>query len=203
MKPIFDAAWRGRALAGDPSAVKALAEAALAPLYSFCLYRVGRDGHLCEEVVQETLVQAIRKLGDYDPNRCEGNVFGWLAGMARNEIRRVLSRRKAAVSLNALWERMDKELLEVYARLEGDELGEEVLRRQETQHMVNATMSQLPPHYREALEAKYVLGRSVRDIAEAVELSEKAVESLLTRARSAFRATFLALARNLGIERVG
>jgi DNA-directed RNA polymerase specialized sigma24 family protein len=53
-------------------------------------------------------------------------------------------------------------------------------------------------HYRETLEAKYVLGQSVRDIAAALEISEKAVESQLTRARKAFRATFLALTRNLG-----
>ena len=64
--------------------------------------------------------------------------------------------------------------------------------------MVNATMAQLPPHYREALEAKYVKGTSVRDLAAALGLTEKAVESQLVRARKAFRATFTALARNLG-----
>jgi RNA polymerase sigma-70 factor (ECF subfamily) len=66
--------------------------------------------------------------------------------------------------------------------------------------MVNATMSQLPPHYRAALEAKYVEGLSVRDIARALGLSEKAAESQLGRAREAFRAAFTALSRNLGIE---
>ena len=66
--------------------------------------------------------------------------------------------------------------------------------------MVNATMSQLPSHYREALEAKYVAGRSVRDLAAAWRMSEKAVESQLTRARKAFRATFVAFAGNLGVE---
>jgi DNA-directed RNA polymerase specialized sigma24 family protein len=66
--------------------------------------------------------------------------------------------------------------------------------------MVNATMSQLPPHYRAALEAKYLHGRTVRDIAAAARTSEKAIESQLTRAREAFRATFIALARNLGVE---
>ncbi len=59
--------------------------------------------------------------------------------------------------------------------------------------MVNATMAQLPAKYREALEAKYVAGKSVRDIAAALRISEKAVESQLTRARKAFRATFTAL----------
>ena len=66
--------------------------------------------------------------------------------------------------------------------------------------MVGATMSQLPPNYREALEAKYVMGKSVRDMAQAMSVSEKSVESQLTRARKAFRATFLALTRNLNTQ---
>jgi RNA polymerase sigma-70 factor (ECF subfamily) len=200
MRAIFDAAWRDRALAGEAGAVQALAEAALPPLFAFCLYRVGRNRHLCEEVVQETLVKAIRQLERYDPARSGGDAFGWLAGLARNEVQRVLTRERAAVSLSGLWDRVDRELLGVYAKLESDPFGDEVLAREETRHMVNATMSQLPPDYREALEAKYVEGRSVRDIAAARQTSEKAVESQLSRARQAFRATFLALSRNLQAE---
>ena len=77
---------------------------------------------------------------------------------------------------------------------------DEVLRREETRELVNVTMSQLPPHYREALEAKYVNGRSVRDLAASSRQTEKAVESLLTRARKAFRATFVALNRALNAQ---
>jgi len=82
LRPIFDAAWRERALRGDGSAVKVLAEDALQPLYAFCLYRVGRNRALCEEVVQETLVRAIRELDRYEPARAGDNVFPWLTGLA-------------------------------------------------------------------------------------------------------------------------
>jgi RNA polymerase sigma-70 factor (ECF subfamily) len=170
------------------------------PLFAFCFYRVGKRRELCEEVVQETMVRAIRTLDAYEPDRAGGNMFGWLTGLARNEIHRVLNREKNVASLEELWGRMDRELMAVYARLEDDPFGEEVLRRQETVEMVNATMSQLPPHYRECLEKKYVEGRSVREMEGGLGVSEKAVESLLTRAREAFRATFLALTRNLGLE---
>jgi RNA polymerase sigma-70 factor (ECF subfamily) len=200
LRPIFDAAWRARALAGNRDAVKALMEAALQPLYRFCLYRVGRNRHLCEEVVQETLVGAMRGLERYEPERAGNNIFPWLIGLARNEIHRVLVREKAAVSLETLWERMDQELLAVFSRLESEPFGDELLQREETRELVNATMAQLPPHYREALEAKYLGGKSVRDLAASWQLSEKAVESQLTRARKAFRATFLALSRNLQAE---
>ena len=112
---------------------------------------------------------------------------------------RIIAKR-AGVSLEALWAKMDRELLSLYARLDSEPFADEVLLREETRELVNATMSQLPPHYREALEAKYVTGKSVRDLAAVWDTSEKAVESQLTRARKAFRATFLALTRNLGTE---
>jgi RNA polymerase sigma-70 factor, ECF subfamily len=199
LRCIFDAAWRARALEGHAGAIAALTDEALSPLYRFCLYRVGRNRHLCEEVVQETLLRALRDLRQYDPERAGNNVFPWLSGLARNEIHRALGREKA-VSLDRLWARMDRELLTFYARLDSEPFTDELLQREETRELVNATMSQLPPHYREALEAKYVSGCSVRDLACRLHVSEKAVESQLTRARKAFRATFLALARNLGAE---
>lgn len=200
MQTIFDSSWRERALSGQADAVSALAQAALEPLYRFCFYRVGRNRHLCEDVVQETLLRAIRDIEQYEPTRSANNIFPWLTGLARNEIRRLLAREKATVSLETLWDKMDRDLLSLYERLEAEPFADDVLCRAETREMVGATMSQLPPHYREALEAKYVLGKSVRDIAAALHVSEKSVESQLTRARRAFRATFLTLARNLAPE---
>lgn len=200
MQPIFDADWRARALRGDAAAVQALADAVLQPLYSFCYYRVGCNRHLCEEVVQETLLRALRDLDNYDPPRAGNNIFPWLTGLARNQIHRLLAREKACVSLEALWAKMDRELLALYARLDSEPFGDDVLEREETRELVNATMSQLPPHYREALEAKYITGKSVRDPAALWRTTEKAVESQLTRARKAFRATFLALTHNLGTQ---
>ena len=198
--PSFDSTWHAQALRGDAAAVAKLAEAALGPLYRFCFYRVGRNRHLCEEVVQETLVRAIRDLDRYQPQRGDGDIFPWLLGLARNEIRRVLAREKPAEGLERMWARMDDDLRRLFGRIESESLDDEVLRQQETREMVGATMSQLPWQYRRALEAKYVAGQSVRDIAAAYSMSEKAVESQLSRARRAFRETFTALAQNLNIE---
>jgi RNA polymerase sigma-70 factor (ECF subfamily) len=200
LQPIFDAEWRRRALAGEGAAVQLFADAVLQPLYRFCLYRVGNNRHLCEEVVQETLVRAIRDLGQYQPERAGNNVFPWLTGLARNEIQRALRLQKATVSLEALWLRVDRELLDLYERLEAAPLEDDVLVREETRELVNATMSQLPSRYREALEAKYLSGKSVHDLAALWDMTDKAVESLLTRARKAFKATFLTLCRNLRTE---
>ena len=200
MKPIFDARWHKRALAGDADAAETLTDAVIKPLYRFCLYRVGGKRHLCEDVVQDTLVRAICELDNYDPRRSGGEIFPWLVGLARNEIRRALKATSSAASLEALWQRMDKELLSLFAKLSGEPFADELLQRAETREMVNATMSQLPPRYSRALEAKYVVGQTVAEIATAWRVSEKAMESQLTRARKAFRGIFLTLAKNLNPE---
>ena len=197
MQPVFDRHWRRQALSGNEAALKLLLEHVLRPLYGFCLYRVGKNRHWCEEVVQETMLRALRELGKYDPARAGNNIFPWLTGLARNEIRRVLTREKHGTSLDLLWAKVDHELAAVFERIEAEPFDDAVLQREETRELVNVTMSQLPPHYREALEAKYVNGHSVRDLAALWRQTEKAVESLLTRARKAFRASFLALNKTL------
>jgi RNA polymerase sigma-70 factor (ECF subfamily) len=197
VQPIFDASWQRDALGGQAQAIRRLAEAALKPLYRFCLYRVGGNHHLCEEVVQEALLGAIRRLDRYDPDRSGGDIFPWLTGLARNEIRRALGREKSAADLETFWRRMDRQLLSLYAMLETEPFGQDLLARSETRQMVNATMAQLPPHYGAALEAKYVLGHTVNQIATSLGTSSKAAESILSRARAAFRETFLALTRAL------
>jgi RNA polymerase sigma-70 factor (ECF subfamily) len=199
LQPVFDVRWRERVLAGEEEAASELAHGALTPLYRFCLYRLGRDVHLCEDVVQETLLRALDDVEKYDPRRSGDDIFPWLTGLARNEIRRALAARTSA-GLQIMWNHVDKELLDLYAGLESQPLAKEVLQKAETREMVNAAMSQLPPRYGEALEAKYLQGRSVSQIAQLWRTSEKAVESVLGRARAAFRATFLSLAKNLKIE---
>ena len=199
MQAVFDQQWQRQALAGQPQAVHLLAEQALLPLFRFCFHRVGSNRHLCEEVVQDTLLRALRDLAHYEPERADNNIFGWLTGLARNEIHRVLNRDKRTVSLELLWARMDADLRNIFSRLEEAPFSDELLQREETRALVNATMAQLPPHYQQVLEGKYVNGESVRVLAAKAGNSEKAVESMLTRARQAFRETFLALTKNLDL----
>ena len=122
-----------------------MADALLDPLFRFCLYRVGRNRHLCEEVVQETLVRALRNLDHYDPPRANNNIFPWIAGLARNEIHRVLNRERATISLEKVWARMDRELLSLYARLDAEPFADEVLLREETRGWSTPPCRNCPP----------------------------------------------------------
>ena len=60
--------------------------------------------------------------------------------------------------------------------------------------MVWAVLDHLPVRYGNALQWKYIQGLSVREIASLLGASPKAAESVLTRARQAFRDGFAAVA---------
>ena len=59
--------------------------------------------------------------------------------------------------------------------------------------MVQVALDVLPAHYANALEWKYIEDLPVKQIAERMNLGLKATESLLTRAREAFRDAFSAV----------
>jgi RNA polymerase sigma-70 factor (ECF subfamily) len=171
--PALDgAATRRGLLAGDEAALRAFHGACFRPLYAFCYHRLGRDHHAAEEVVQETMVLALDRIEAFDPGR--GDLHTWLAFLSRNVIRRVNEERRRFVP-----EQPDQ----------GVE-AESPLEALETQALVSTTLERLPERYRTVLEAKYVRGESVRSIAAATKTTEKAVESLLVRAREAFKSAF-------------
>jgi RNA polymerase sigma factor (sigma-70 family) len=58
---------------------------------------------------------------------------------------------------------------------------------QETRQLVRRAMDSMPEQYRMALEWKYLDQLSVREIAARWKMTEKAVESILFRARREFR----------------
>jgi RNA polymerase sigma factor (sigma-70 family) len=70
---------------------------------------------------------------------------------------------------------------------------DEHLQRRELARLVQVTLDSLPPRYGDALEWKYLQDLSVSDIAARLNVGPKAAESLLTRARQAFREVFAAV----------
>jgi RNA polymerase sigma factor (sigma-70 family) len=62
--------------------------------------------------------------------------------------------------------------------------------RRELSRLVQLTLDQLPGQYGQVLEWKYIQELSVDEIANRLGVGYKAAESLLTRARQAFRDAF-------------
>lgn len=74
-----------------------------------------------------------------------------------------------------------------------DFLPESVQQRDEIAGFVRTTLEHLPAKYAIALEMKYIHGNSVAEIAARLGVGEKAAESVLSRARSAFKEGFRSL----------
>jgi len=176
--------------AGDREAFDAFFKEYFPRLFRFTLTRVDNDPALAEEVVQRTMCIVVRKMGSY---RGEALLFTWLCQICRNELSAIFRQQG---------ERYREDLpIEdhpaVQAALESlgaDEFRPETVQsKNEIAQFVHATLQHLPARYARALEMKYVNGNSVQEIAQELELSEKATESLLTRARNAFKEGFRTL----------
>jgi RNA polymerase sigma-70 factor, ECF subfamily len=190
-----DRALVRRLLAREEAAFEEFFAAYFPPLFRFASARL-RDEAAAEEVVQAALCRAVAKLQSY---RGEAALFTWLCAFCRHEISAHYARQARRPRQVDLIE----ELPEVRAALES--LGmpgpldpEAALRSEELRRGVQATLDSLPRRYGDALEWKYIEGVSVAEIAERLGLGSKATESLLTRAREAFRDGFLAVGGHAG-----
>jgi len=161
-------------------------------IYTFVFYRVGRNEDLATEVVQETFLAALERIGDYDQER--GPMLPWLTYAARNCIRKALRQRGRLKSLGDRWEAIDRKLLAAYGALAISPLPDELLEREETAELVQMALSNLPDNYRSALRQHYCLQRPLSEIADGLGVTEGAVKSLLHRARLAFKAAFETIA---------
>ena len=172
-------------LTGDERAFTTCFEIYFPRLYRFALPRLNRNVDTAKDVVQATLIKAMRKLGDW---RGDASLFTWLCQICRREIADHLRSQQRRSSKVVLLE--DSE--EVRAALENIEApaADDPLRRAdsaELKRLVHAVLDRLPQRYGEALELKYVEGHSVEEIGERLGIGQTAAQSLLARARVAFR----------------
>jgi len=172
-------------LAGEERAFRQFFEIYFPRVYRFALPRLGRNEDTAKDVVQSTLIKAMRKLGDW---RGDASLFTWLCQICRREIADHARSQQRHSSKVVLIE--DSE--EVRAALENIEAPAtyDPLRRAdgaELKRLVHAVLDRLPNRYGEALELKYVEGHSVDEIGAKLGIGRTAAQSLLARARVAFR----------------
>lgn len=192
--PSSDLCLRSALLERRSGATNRLLEKHLDPLYAFVHFRLGGRREEVEDVVQDTFAAALAGIGSFDGR---SSLQSWLCGIARNKLR--ASRAKARPrSLEQALEESDPEIDAILAEVAREPLPAEVLERRETRDLVGATLASLPGDYREALLSKYVEGLSTEELARRAGKSEKAAESTLTRARSAFARVFELLAKRRG-----
>jgi RNA polymerase sigma-70 factor (ECF subfamily) len=162
-----ESGWRRAILAGDASAWRDLYDHAAPRLWAYVAWRCSGLHHLAEEIAQETWTVAVRRIRDFDPQR--GTALAWLRGIAAQLLRAHFRRMRPSQPLDAAIET---------AIVMPDHADAEAVAR---------TLAELPEHYEAVLRAKYLDRQSVADIARERGETMKAIESLLTRARQAFR----------------
>ena len=158
-------------------------------LYRFALGRVKGDESSAEEIVQRTMCLVMRKMPGY---RGEALLFTWLCQICRNEITSVFRERHVDPQHEVPLE--DNPAVQAALSSLSVDLGPEGSRSEdEIANFVRATLEYLPARYACALEMKYIRGCSVDEIGEELNISSKAAESVLSRARAAFKEGFLSL----------
>ena len=164
----------------DAAAWDELYEEHVAELYGFVFRLVRGDLQTAADVLQDTWLDAISHIGQFDPKR--GELRSWLFGIARRRVarhwRQRLGRSGTAATARA------EIPVEV---LDGAIVPDDVLEHLERAAVVQASLLALPLERRQVLIDKYVEELSVAQIAARTGKSPKAVESLLSRARAQFR----------------
>ena len=180
-----------RLLEGDRKSFDAFFNSYYPRLFRFSLARLGNDHNLADETVQNVLCQALTKMSTY---RGEAPLFSWLCTFCRYEISKQLKARGRAQGDTPLTEDDPavRAALESMLAVSANDPDAAVYQG-EISRLVQVAMDQLPALYADTLESKYVYGMSVVEIGDRIGKSAKATESILTRARTAFRDCFRTL----------
>ena len=194
-----DRAVAKKILAGDEKAFGELFESYYPRLFRFAVARLDGDRETSADVVQQTFCKAIQRLDSY---RGEAALFTWFCQICRNLIVdycRAHNRESQKVLLIEDHANV-RAILEALSAPVADqpEMG---MWQRDIRRLVQATIDTLPARYGDVLEWKYVDGLSVKEIAGRIEVSAKAAESLLTRARTAFREAIMAIAESSDVIR--
>lgn len=184
----IDLATARRIVRGDERAFRQLFDSFFPRLYRFALARLGGDHDVASEIAQLTLCRGIERLDSY---RGEAALYTWFCQICRHAlIDHCRAMRREGQVLSPLEDQPDiRAVLEAVAA--PLEMQPEVQAwHSDIKRLVQVTMDSLPQHYGDILEWKYVDGLPVADIAARLGVGTKAAESLLTRARNAFREAF-------------
>jgi RNA polymerase sigma-70 factor (ECF subfamily) len=178
-------------LAGDEAAFERFFDASYPLLYRFALVRLGFDRDAAGDVAQAAICKAIGKLRTF---RGEAALLTWLCTFCRHELYAFHRRNPGRFEVELVED--DPEIraaLESLRASTSQDL-DAWLDHDKAASIVQRVLDHLPSHYADALEWKYIDEISVQEIGVRLGLGPKAAESLLTRARRAFREAFQTMA---------
>jgi len=170
---LTDADLLLRVRQGDATALQVLYERYLPSVWRYAYAHVHGDIHATEDVTSETFLAAVRSIHQLDLGL--SSVSGWLLGIARNKVADQFRTR-----------RLHDQALKTLRNGTGQG-GVEGLDCLEVREKVVSILDRMDAEERQVLEWKYLDEFPVREIAGRLGRSEKAMESVLFRARRSFR----------------
>lgn len=172
-----------RALArGDEPAFRQFYAVYFDRLLRYLLVVCAGDETAAREALQQTLVRVVRHV---KPMETEAQFWNWLTVLARSARADESRRQRRYLAFLARFTRQQETDKAAPARAE-DRL----------QTLLATQLAKLPPAEQQLLTEKYLDRRSVRDIATGEQITEKAVESRLTRIRRKLKTAILAELKN-------
>lgn len=165
-------------------------ETYLAPVYRFVRSRVPAD--CADDVVQEIFVAVARNTANFDPER--GSAWQWLLAIARRRVADHFRRDRRAKPLSETVGRLRADNDAICRAIQDKSpLPDQICQRNEFRALARAALSNLEPHHRAYLQARYYEELSLEQIAKRFGSSRAAVNSALHRARQGLRQAFLDL----------
>jgi RNA polymerase sigma-70 factor (ECF subfamily) len=166
-------------LGGDRDAFRVLVEREAPAVIAAC-QRILDDHAEAEDAAQEAFLLAYRKLGSF---RGDGALGGWLMRIAIREARDRAVRRRPATTLDA-----DDGGLSSTLRAVGHGVDPVVtLETSERAARLRSAIAELPAHYRDAVQLRYLDERSFEDIATTTGRPEPTVRTHLHRGLARLR----------------
>lgn len=188
MTYLLDKRLARAVLSGDASACKQFFDENYDRLYRFVLPLVGGQHASAEDVVQLSMTKCLKNLHTY---RGDSQLFTWLCRIARNQAvdwRRSNARHVDNVLSVDTDQVVQRELHEQTVPV--SDIPHEAAMYDEKIQSIHEALDRLPARYGDVLEWKYIYGMSAKEIAEKLEIGLEAVNSMLARAKRAFKDTY-------------
>lgn len=166
-------------LAGKKGAATRFYKVYAPKLKSFLINKLPSEAD-AQDVLQETFLSAFDSLPMYQGG---SSLSTWIYSIARHEVADFYRKRyirQAVEKTSPLFDNMVSEVLSP----------EFVLEKKKIEQRFMGAFSSLSAEHQDALSFRYELSMSVREISERMKMSFKATESLLFRARVAFREAY-------------
>jgi RNA polymerase sigma-70 factor (ECF subfamily) len=167
---------------GAPEAASELCGRFGPKLLAFAAARFPADKAVAEDIAVASLAYAAHNVRQFNPRR--STLLAWIYGIARRQIREEIRRR---TRLKSVPSSAQTPLEEVAGVADGTDVAASVARRLDAQRLLVQLARELSEIELEVLLLDSVHELSVREIGQVVGRSERAIHSLLHRARTKAR----------------